>query len=369
MLFSELELSGRLLRNRLAMAPMTRQVARADGTPTPEMAAYYARRARGGVGLVITEGVCFSETTGAKAYPHQPAIITGDHVDAWRNLTSAVHREGALCVMQLQHAGRLADPLDLAPGCRPISASETLAPGYVIFTDSWEEKALRGWDFDPPFRAYVPARAMTLRDLELVAEEFATAASLAIAAGFDGVEVHAANGFLLDQFLNADVNTRTDGYGGSPTERTRYPREVCARVRDAVGDRIVTLRLSQDRIDGKLDRFAGGVGEAQEIGAALRDTPIDALHWASFDWADTRDPTNADPIPAVLRRESGKPVIANGGIHEPETAEAILAGGVADMVAIGRPLLANPDWPKLVHDPERPRWVPFERRWVIDPAT
>lgn len=351
------------------MAPLTRQVAEEDGTATAEMAAYYARRARGGASLIITEGVFFSEATNSKGYPRQPGLVNDRHTAAWRRVVEAVHREGAVCLLQLQHAGRLADPADLQQGTQPLSASDTHAPGYVIFTDSWEEKELRGWEADPAFRRYLPARAMTVAELSVVADEFAAAAARALEAGFDGVEVHAANGFLLDQFFNSEVNRRCDAFGGSPTARAGYPMVVCERVRAAVGDAIVTLRLSQDRIDGKDDRYAGGVEEAREIGEALRDAPVDALHWASFDWDDNRDPESDEPLPLVLKRASGKPMIANGRIHEAGVAEQVLGSGAADMVAVGRPLFANPDWPKVVcAGGDQSDWIPFERRWVIRPA-
>lgn len=368
-LFDPIRLAGHSARNRIAMAPLTRQAAEPDGTPTAAMAAYYARRARGGVGLVITEGVYFSDATASKAYPHQPGLVTGRHADGWRQLVAAVHAEGALILAQLQHAGRLADPADLPAGVHPISASDTQAPGYVIFTDSWEEKALRGWDFDPPFRAYVPARAMTAADLVTVRDEFAAAAAWAVELGFDGVEVHGANGFLLEQFVDSTVNRRTDAYGGSPARRVQYPLEVCEAVRAAVGDgAIVTLRLSQEGIDDTTRRFAGGVAEAREIGGALRDAPVDALHWASFDWEDTRDPADNEPMPRALRSASGKAVIVNGGVHSRAAADRVLATGAGDMVAVGRPLFANPDWARIVRDCGPAEWVPFERRWVVAPA-
>lgn len=368
-LFDEIRLAGRVARNRIAMAPLTRQAADADGTPNAAMAAYYARRARGGVGAVFTEGVTFSDATGSKAYPHQPGLVTGRHADGWRQLVAAVHAEGALILMQLQHAGRVADPADLPPGVQPLSASDTQAPGYVIFTDSWEEKELRGWDFDPPFRPYVPARAMTAADLAAVRDEFAAAAAWAVELGFDGVEVHAANGFLLEQFVDSTVNRRTDAYGGSPARRVQYPLEVCGAVRAAVGDdAIVTLRLSQEGIDDTSRRFAGGVAEAREIGAALCDAPVDALHWASFDWEDTRDPADDEPMPHALRAASGLPVIVNGGVHDRSAADRVLSSRAGDMVAVDRPLFANPDWARLVRDGGPVDWVPFERRWVVAPA-
>lgn len=369
-LFSEFRLAGRRLRNRVAMAPMTRQMAEQDGTPTRAMRDYYARRARGGVALVVTEGVYFSDKTNSKGYPDQPGLCTRRHADAWREITAAIRAEDACCILQLQHAGRLADPASLVPGTAPVSASDTHAPGHVIFTDSWEEKVLRGWDFDPPFRPYAPARELTVDELEMLADEFAAGAERAIEAGFDGVEVHGANGFLIDNFFNPRVNRRIDDYGGSPARRAAFAQLCCARVRAAIGpDPIVTLRVSQDRIDGRDDRYPGGVEEAREIGATLASAPVDAIHWASYDWADNRDPTSDDVLPRVIRDASRKPVIVNGRVHEPDVAEQILAREVGDLVAVGRPLLANPDWPRRARQGQTGGWIPFERRWVIEPAS
>jgi 2,4-dienoyl-CoA reductase-like NADH-dependent reductase (Old Yellow Enzyme family) len=349
-LFSPYQLGPLTLPNRVCIAPTTRQVAHDDGTPTQEMGQYWARRVQGGCGLVITEGVYFADRWNVKGYPHQSGICHQKHVDAWRRITDMIHEEGGMALMQLQHAGRLADPLYLQDGNPPYSASDTQAPGFVIFTDSEEEKALRGWEGPLPHRRYAPARALTLAEIDELAESFARAAQRAIQAGFDGVEVHGANGFLIDNFFNAGVNVRDDEFGGSPTKRANFALLACRKVRDAIGaEKIVTLRLSQDRIDGLHDSFAGGVAEAREIGQALAQAPVDALHWASFGWDDNRDPASDEIIPAVLRAESAKPA--------------------GDMIAIGRPLFANPDWAANVRDGKPPAPVPFERKYVIHPAT
>jgi 2,4-dienoyl-CoA reductase-like NADH-dependent reductase (Old Yellow Enzyme family) len=201
-----------------------------------------------------------------------------------------------------------------------------------------------------------------------LAGSFARAAVRAIEAGFDGVEVHGANGFLIDNFFNSAVNVREDAYGGSPTKRAKFAHLVCRKVRDAIGaEKIVTLRLSQDRIDGLHDRYAGGVAEAREIGEALAAAPVDALHWASFAWDDNRDPDSDEVIPAVLRQSSGKPLIVNGGVHEAADAQRVIESGAGDLVAVGRPLFANPDWANRVRAGDLAVQTAFERKYVIDP--
>jgi NADPH2 dehydrogenase/N-ethylmaleimide reductase len=144
-LFAPIQLASVALQNRICVAPTTRQVAEDDGTPTDEMGRYWARRVQGGCGLVITEGVYFSDRWNSKGYPYQSGICNQKHVEAWRRITDMIHAEGGSALMQLQHAGRLADPLYLQDGNPPYSASDTQAPGYVIFTDSADEKTLRGW--------------------------------------------------------------------------------------------------------------------------------------------------------------------------------------------------------------------------------
>ena len=367
-LFAPIRLASVTLPNRICVAPTTRQVAEDDGTPTPAMSDYWARRVRGGCALVITEGVYFSDRWNSKGYPAQSGICNEKHVEAWREITDLIHREGGYILAQLQHAGRLADPRYLQDGNPPFSASDTHAEGYVIFTDSPEEKILRGWRHPLPYRRYVPARALTVPEIHELADSFALAARRAIDAGFDGVEVHGANGFLIDNFFNSAVNVRDDEFGGSPAKRAAFAQLVCRKVRAAIGpEPAITLRLSQDRIDGLHDRYAGGVAEARAIGDALASAPVDALHWASFAWNDNRDPGSDEIIPAVLRQSSGKPVIVNGGVREADDATAVLASGAGDMVAIGRPLFANPDWAHRVRAGVRAIDTEFERKFVIDP--
>jgi len=367
LLFSPFHLGTCRLRNRICVAPTTRQVAEADGTPTSAMRDYWVSRVRRGAALVFTEGVYFTDHGGCKGYPHQSGICNERHEAAWGEIAQAIHDAGGRCILQLQHAGRLADPLFLAEGEQPRSASDTHAPGYVIFTDSEQEKELRGWDH-LPYRSYLPARALTRAEIHEIADEFAEAAVRAVRCGFDGVEVHGANGFLIDQFFNARVNRRTDEFGGTPARRSRFAILVCQRVREALGPApVVTLRLSQDRIDGIHEAYPGGVAEAREIARTLREAPVDGLHWASFAWDDNRDPGSDEIIPQVLREESGKPLIVNGGVHDGAVAEHILATDVGDLIAVGRPFFANPDWVERVRSGEPQQWRPFHRRYVVHP--
>lgn len=211
--FSKIELGPLTLKNRLIMAPLTRQLADDDGTPTADMAAYYARRARGGIGMIITEGTYQVDELGCKAYLSQPGIANEKHVEGWKLTTDAVHAFGVPIICQLMHGGRVSDPRCLHEGDSPVSASDTHSDGFVLYTDSDEEKHLRGISGDWPKVTFPPARALTEAELEQVADGFAEGAVRAVEAGFDGVEIHGANGYLLYQFIHPKTNLRTDAYG------------------------------------------------------------------------------------------------------------------------------------------------------------
>jgi 2,4-dienoyl-CoA reductase-like NADH-dependent reductase (Old Yellow Enzyme family) len=366
-LFAPTTLAGNELRNRIALAPLTRQVAEADGTPTDEMVAYYARRARGGACLIITEGTYGDERLGGRAYLSQPGIVTDGHVAAWRRVADAIHANGAKAILQLMHGGRVTDPRCLG-GARPVGASDGQSPGWVLYTDTDDEAKLRGISGAWPKVTFGPCRALEVFEIELLAQGFADGAVRAMQAGFDGVEIHGANGYLLYQFIHTTTNLRTDAYGGSAANRVRFARLVCEKVRAAIGpDKIITLRLSQDGVDDFGGAWAGGVATAREIGAALRGAPIDALHWSSFNWRDNRDPASDVPMPVALRESSGLAMITNGGIAQGGDAEAAIAGGAADMVAVGRPMFANPDWPQMVRAGRPVALVRFDRTYVVRP--
>jgi 2,4-dienoyl-CoA reductase-like NADH-dependent reductase (Old Yellow Enzyme family) len=366
-LFSELKLGPITLRNRIAMAPLTRQMAEADGTPTDEMAAYYARRARGGLGLIISEGTYEQEAYQSRAYLSQPGIATQKQQDGWAKVCDAVHANGAKIVIQLMHGGRVCDPrvLNGQPG---VSASDTQSQGWTLYTDNDYEKTIRNIKGDWSLVTFPPARALTVDEIHAVADGFAVGAKRAVDAGADGVEVHGANGYLLWQFITPKTNLRTDEFGGSPENNVRFARLVGDKVRAAIGpDKLMILRLSQDGVDDFTGAWPGGVTYAEAIGTALKGSAYDALHWASFNYLDNRDPADATPMPTVLRKASGLAMITNGGIAEGAQAEAALTSGAADMVAVGRPIFAHPDWPYIVRSGVSYPWLAFDRKYVIQP--
>lgn len=351
------------------MAPMTRQSAEDDGTPTDEMAAYYGRRARGGVSMVITEGTYTNDQLGCIAYLNQPGCANSKHVDGWKKTVEAVHKQGTPIILQLMHGGRVSDPRCLYEGEGPISASATQSPGSVLYTDTDDEMHDRGLQPPWPEVTFPKAREATAVEVRRVAEGFAESAERAVQAGFDGVEIHGANGYLYYQFIDPKKNLRNDEYGGSPENNVRAVIEACQLVRESIGsEKLITLRLSQDGVDDFEGQWLGGVEYARKIGEALRDAPIDALHWSSFDWKDNRDQLSDRPMPEVIRESSGFPMIVNGGISEGEHAEEIINSGAGDLCAVGRPVMAHPDWPYIVRSGVPYPWIEFDRKYVIKPS-
>lgn len=367
--FSTLILAGHVLKNKIVMAPLTRQMAMDNGTPTDEMAAYYARRARGGLGMIISEGTFFNDELGCVAYLSQPGIANDKHIEGWRKTTSAVHASNVPIICQLMHGGRVSDPRCLHDGQDPVSASAGQSEGSVLYTDSDSEKHDRHIEGDWPVVNFPVCRALSIAEIERIAEGFAEGAVRAIEAGFDGVEIHAANGYLLYQFVDPSLNKRDDAYGGSPERNVAFAKLTCQKVRESIGpNKIITLRLSQDGVDNFIGAWEGGVKYAHAVGEALIDCAADAIHWSSFDWQDNRDLKSNTPMPTILAEASGKSILINGGITNGADAEKALTEGRGDLIVVGRPLFAHPDWPHIIRSGEQFDWMEFDRKYVIRPS-
>lgn len=319
------------LRNRLAVAPMTRVSAAPDGTPTAEMAQYYGEYAAGGFGLVITEGT-YPDAAASQGYLNQPGLASDEHVAGWRVVTDRVHEAGATVIAQLMHAGALSQ------GNR--FTTRTVGPSAVApIGEMMPEYGGSGpWP--------VPAELGAAEIDEIVAG-FAAAAQRAVAAGFDGVEVHAANGYLLDQFLTTYTNTRTDEHGGSVGNRIRLTAQVIAAIRDAVPAALVGVRLSQTKVNDLGYRWPGGRADGEVIFGSVAEAGADYLHIASEgrNWISTARLADGDTITRLARQVTGLPVIANGGMHDPRQSDEVLTDGHADVLSIGHGALANPDLP------------------------
>ncbi|WP_083661444.1 oxidoreductase [Actinophytocola xanthii] len=327
-------LNAHELTNRFAVAPMTRVSASPGGVPTLEMADYYAEFAEGGFPLVITEGV-YPDDEHSQGYVNQPGLVDAEHVAGWREVTRRVHGAGGRVIAQLMHAGALSQ--GSAHTDVRIAPSAVRPRGEMM-----PEYGGRGpWP--------VP-RAMTEDDIERVRAAFVAAGRNAVAAGFDGVEVHAANGYLLDQFLTDYTNQREDRYGGSVAARVRLPAEVVADLRAALPDHLVGIRLSQTKVNDFTHRWAGGAADAEVIFTALAAAGADYLHVASEgrDWLETARLGGGDTITALAKRVTGLPVIANGAMHHLPQAAEVIERGHADLLAVARGALANPDLPRRV---------------------
>ena len=311
--------TGLTLRNRIAMAPMTRS--RAIGNvPNALMADYYRQRA--GAGLVITEGTAPSPE--ALGYARIPGLFDEAQRAGWAAIADAVHAGGARLFVQLMHAGRIGHPDNLPAGATLLGPSAVAAAG-TIWTDA-----------NGPLPHPVP-KAMDADDIARVRGAFADSAVLARAAGADGVELHAANGYLLAQFLNPRSNVRTDGYGGSAGNRRRFVLETVDATVGAIGAARVGIRLSPFNPYNDLE--AGYDGERDEFLAL-----VDALATRGLAYLHLGGGTVDDALLAEVRARWTGTLIVNGG-YDAARAEAVLEGGLADLVAFGAPFIANPDLP------------------------
>ncbi|MFJ9199687.1 alkene reductase [Streptomyces flaveolus] len=319
-LFAAAPLGPLTLPNRLVMAPLTRNRAEADGTPTPLMATYYAQRAS--AGLIVAEAA--TPNAVGQTYPNITAIHTARHVSGWRRVTDAVRAAGGGGMfLQLQHGGRVGHPA--TSGLTPVAPSPVPLPETIFTPDG--------------HRPAVVPREMTAEDIRTTVADFVRAARNALDAGFEGVEVHSANGHLLHQFLARNTNLRTDGYGGSIEGRIRFTAEVTEAVAAEIGADRVGLRVSPgNTVNGIAE------GETEEIYPALTER-LGGLGLAYLHLVF------ADPQAPVFRKiRAGWPgtLVANPVLEEIsgpaiEAASARLLEAGADLIALGRPFLANPD--------------------------
>jgi N-ethylmaleimide reductase len=322
--FLDYQLGGLSLPNRFVMAPMTRSRALAGGVPNPLAATYYAQRAA--AGLLITEGTQVSPQ--GVGYIRTPGIHSPEQVAGWRVVTDAVHASGGRIFAQLWHVGRVSHP-DFHGGALPVAPSAIAADGEA-FTVNGRQK------LEAP-------RALTLAELPDLVDQFRLAAINAKDAGFDGVELHGANGYLLDQFLRDSANRRTDGYGGSIQHRARLPLEVTDAVIDVWGPSRVGYKISPYfSMLGMSD--SSPIDTFSFLSRELGSRGIAYLHIAEAVAGPFVAPAGTTRATPRLRRLFGGSVIVNGG-YNVDSANAAIATGEADLVAFGVPFLANPDLP------------------------
>jgi N-ethylmaleimide reductase len=313
-LFTPFDAGALRLPNRMVMAPMTRNRAGLGGVPTPLMARYYRQRAT--AGLIVTEGIQISLT--GVGYPNTPGIHTGEQGAAWRRVVDEVHSAGGRIVLQLWHVGRISHPSFQPRGGLPVAPSAIRPDGQAFTAEGLQ-----------PFQT---PRALETREIAGVVQQFAAGAERAREAGFDGVEIHGANGYLIDQFLRDGSNRRTDRYGGSLANRLRFLLDVTEAVLDVWGEGRVGVRLSPTSSFNDM-RDSDPLRTFSAAARALSSRRLAYLHVIEA------GPGNM--LPPIARAFHG-PLIVNDG-YTAETAEATLLRGEADLVSFGSSFLANPD--------------------------
>lgn len=321
-LLSAIRLNDRLvLKNRLVMAPMTRCMSDAELVPTQAMADYYARRAN--AGLIISEA-CIVRADG-QGYPNTPGIYNQRQIDGWKKITDKVHKYGGKMFLQLWHVGRVSHPGYLN-GNLPIAPSAVALDGIVSRTDG--------------LRYPVP-RALDKGEIPDLVEAFAQGAKNALEAGFDGIELHAANGYLIDQFLHWQSNRRRDDYGGSPENMSRFALDVVDAVSSIAGPKRLGIRLSPAGYV-HMDYDPEDVDVFRYLLPELNQRELAYVHTGMFDDALKFDELGGN-VTSFLRKHYTGALIACGGYTVTKAAKAIREDA-ADLIAIGRPFIANPDY-------------------------
>nr|WP_277397982.1 alkene reductase [Paraburkholderia sp. Tr-20389] len=316
-MFDSIDVGRYTLQNRLVMAPMTRSRAQVDGTPGVLAARYYAQRA--GVGLIVTEGTQPSDD--GQGYLTTPGIYTDAHVAGWKKVTDAVHAEGGRIFIQLMHAGRMSHP-DNTPHHRPAVAPSAIAPGTGMFT-------AKGMQDIP-----VP-HALTTDEVRKTVADFAFAARRAIEAGADGVEIHGANAYLVQQFFAPNANTRTDEYGGSTENRARFAIEVATAIADEIGADRTAIRLSPGTAMWGIDEGAEKHALYRYLVAELDKLGLAYLHIMHL---------GDEPLLSEIRKRWTGKLILNRPGRSREHVGTDATSGTADLEAYGAMVLANPDF-------------------------
>lgn len=333
-LFSPYVLGELTLANRIVMPPMTRSRADVAGTPNALMADYYSQRAS--AGLIISEGTQISQQ--GQGYAWTPGIYTASQVAGWRRITDAVHRAGGHMFLQLWHVGRVSHYSFQLEGEAPVAPSPLVAEGVKVFVDPSGKGPLVG---KGEMVQHSRPRALGIEEIPGIVDDFARAARKAVDAGFDGVELHGANGYLINQFIDSRSNFRTDAYGGTLQNRLRFLREVTEAVAGVAGAHRVGVRLSPlTSLQGTVDdtpmaTYLGAARMLQELGVAY-------LHIAEADWNDA--PAMPPAFKEALRMVYSGTMIYSGH-YDQARAETALRRGWADLIGFGRPFIANPDLP------------------------
>jgi N-ethylmaleimide reductase len=321
-LFTSYQLGTTALMNRIVMAPMTRCRA-FNNVPNDLMAKYYHQRS--GAGLIITEGT--SPSRKGLGYARIPGIFDTKQTEGWKKVTTAVHLNGGKIFIQLMHCGRISHPLNMPKGAEIIAPSAIKAAGQM-------------WTDAKQLQDFVVPKEMTNKDMVQTENEFVAAAKHAIEAGFDGVELHGANGYLLEEFLSPISNIREDEYGGSIENRCRFVIEVATAVAASIGKENTGIRLSPYGVAGDMAPYPGTDATYNYLSKKLNTIGIAYIHLA--DHSAMGAPVVPVEIKKSIRDNFKQTIILCGGYNK-ESAEADIESGLADLVAFGRPFINNPD--------------------------
>ncbi len=329
-LFEPITLGAIEASNRVIMAPLTRERSSAGHVPISALKAdYYAQRAS--AGLIIAEATGISQQ--GLGWPSAPGIWSAEQVEAWKPVTNAVHEKGGRIILQLWHMGRLVHP-DFLGGAQPVSSSVTTAPGYAHTAEGKKD--------------YAEARALALNEIPQLIADYALAAKNAVAAGFDGVQVHGANGYLIDQFLRDNCNFRDDAYGGSIENRIRLMTEVVQAVADTVGAARTSIRLSPNGMSQGADD-SSPVPLFTAAAAALDAIGIGFLELRDVKAYGKFGTTDVPRVSPDIRKVFKGPLVLNQE-YTRELADADLDSGLADAISFGRPFISNPDLVERLRD-------------------
>ncbi|WP_226585026.1 NADH:flavin oxidoreductase [Halobacillus litoralis] len=338
LLFKEKIIQEYRFKNRYIVAPMTRVSAVNNGIATERMKQYYERYAKGGFAAIISEGI-YPDEEYSQGYYNQPGIANEAQKDAWKPIVRSVHKHGSLFIAQIMHAG--------AQSQGNPHKDCNIAPS--VEAPKNDQLSFYGGEGKFP----IPKK-MAHEDMEQVKQGFANAAHRAKEAGFDGVEIHGANGYLLDQFLTDYFNQREDEYGGVTMNRVRYIKEVVKEVRRAVGkEYLLGIRISQGKASDGEHRWALGETDARTIFESLGNLPLDFIHVTDKDGTQPGFGEGSLSMTAAARQFSGLPVIANGQLQDPSKASLLLEEEEADFVSLGTSALQNPDAPNKIRNGER----------------
>lgn len=310
------------LKNRIVMAPMTRSRA-INNIPNKLIAEYYTQRAS--AGLIITEGT--SPSPNGLGYARIPGIFSAEQTEAWKEVTSAVHSIGGKIFVQLMHSGRVGHTLNLPAGARLVAPSAVTLPGEI-----WTDQAGMKPSTEP--------HAMSMEEIRETKREYVQAAKNAIEAGFDGVELHAANGYLLEQFLSPHTNQRMDAYGGGVENRARFVLEVAQEISEAIGKDKTAIRVSPFGTANDIQNYPGVDVMYGYLADELNKLGIAYLHIT--DQSAGSSPNVFNLVKESIRAKFKNTIILSGG-YTVASAEEVISAGIADLVSFGRPFISNPD--------------------------